>query len=92
MRTWFNGVSRETLAGDYFPTSELSVESPQQSRAVTSIKEEPFQGYLTLPSDESDMELDMTENKAPYLSPMKIMMRQMQLNTGVLEKEFNNVQ
>ena len=74
VRTWF----RETVAVDYFPLSELSVVNQQQGRAATSVTVKPFQGYLTLPSNKSDTELDMAENEASNANPMEVMMRELQ--------------
>ena len=52
VRTWFNVLARETVAGDYLPQSELIAGSQQQSSAVASVTVDQFQGYPTLPSDE----------------------------------------
>ena len=42
VRTWFNGIARETLAGDFVPESGLSVVGQQRDRTVTSFTVEPF--------------------------------------------------
>ena len=49
------------MAGDYLPESESSVEKQQQSSAAARVTVEQFQGYPTLPIDESDSEIEMTD-------------------------------
>ena len=42
VKIWFNGVARETLAGDNTSVSDLSIISQQQSSAAVSVIVEPF--------------------------------------------------
>ena len=75
VKTFFKNVTRETLAGDYLPESESSVEDQQQSSAAANSTAEQYQGYPTLPSDDSDQEIEMAEQQ---LNPLDAMMQQMQ--------------
>ena len=75
MKTFFKNVTRETLAGDYLPESESSVEDQQQSSAAANSTAEQYQGYPTLLSDDSDQEIEMTEQQP---NPLEVMMQQMQ--------------
>ena len=75
MKTFFKNISRETLAGDYLPESESSVEDQQQSSAATNSAAEQYQGYPTLPCDDSDQEIKMAEQQP---NPLEAMMQQMQ--------------
>ena len=63
MKSFFKNVARETLAGDYLPKSEPSVEDQQQSSAAASSTVEEYQGYPTLPCDKSDQEIEMEEQQ-----------------------------
>ena len=74
VKTFFKNVTRETLAGDYLPESEPSVEDQQQSSAAANSTAEQYQGYLTLPSDDSDQEIEMAEQQP---NPLEAMMQQM---------------
>ena len=47
MKNFFKNVSRETLAGDYMPESEPSVEEQQQGGSAANSTEEQDQGYPT---------------------------------------------
>ena len=64
------------MAGDYLPESESSVENQQQSSAAARVTVEQFQGYPTLPSDESDSEIEMTDQQPNLLEAV---LQQMQL-------------
>ena len=44
VRTWFNKVARETVAGDNTPVRNLSPIRQQQSSAAVSVTVEPFRG------------------------------------------------
>ena len=51
MKTWFNGLAKETLAGDNLPKSE--------PRVATGNTVATFQGYPNFPSDDSGSEVEM---------------------------------
>jgi len=51
VNTWFNGLAREVLTGEDLPVSESSVAA---GNTVTT-----FQGYLSLPSDDSGSEVEI---------------------------------
>ena len=59
VKSFFKNVARETLAGDYMPESEPSVEEQQQGSTAANSTEEQDQGYSNLPSDESDSDQEM---------------------------------
>ena len=86
MKTWFRDITRETLAGDYLPESESSVENQQQSSAAARVTVEQFQGYPTLLSDKSDSEIEMTDQQPNQLEVMMQQMRQMQLKLQAVEQ------
>ena len=79
VKNWFRDITRETVAGDYLPESESSVENQQQSSAVARVTVEQFQGYPTLPSDESDSEIEMTDQQPNPLEAVLQQLQQMQL-------------
>ena len=90
MKTWFRDIARETLAGDYLPERESSVEIQQQSSATARVTVEQFQGYPTLPSDESDSEIEMTDQQPNQLEVMMQQMRQMQLKLQAVEQQYKD--
>jgi len=51
VKTWFNGLAREVLTGEDLSVSESSV--------ATGNTVATFQGYPSLPSDDSGLEVDM---------------------------------
>jgi len=78
--------------GDDISASESSIANQQRDSTVTSFTVEPFQGYPTLPSDESDTEPDMMEDQQP--NPLGVIMRKMQkllVETDKLEKKLENM-
>ena len=93
MKTWFRDIARETLAGDYLPERESSVEIQQQSSATARVTVEQFQGYPTLPSDESDSEIEMTDQQP---NPLEAVMQQLQqlqqiqMKQQVLEQQYKD--
>ena len=76
MTSFFKNVARETLAGDYMPESEPSVEEQQQGSAAANSTEEQDQGYPTLPSDESESDQEMLEGQQG--NPLEAVMQQLQ--------------
>ena len=71
MRTWFNGLAREVLTGEELPVSELSVATG--NTVVT------FQGYPSLPSDDSESEVEMEGQSHPAIDGMAEIRQQFQL-------------
>ena len=77
VKTWFNGLARETLAGDY-----LSERAPNGSRVpagsvATGNTVAEFHGYLTLPSDDSEYEVEMEGQQSQQPDNMAVVMGQM---------------
>ena len=62
MRTWFNELAREILTGEELPVSESSVATG--NTVVT------FQGYQSLPSDDSGSEVEMEGQSHPSIDDM----------------------
>ena len=87
MKTFFKNVTRETLAGDYLPESESSVEDQQQSSAAARVTVEQFQGYPTLPSDDSDPGIEMTDQQPNPLAAVMQQMQQIQLELQEVKKQ-----
>ena len=72
VKTWFNGLARETLAEDRLSESELSV--------ATGNTVATFQGYPSLHSDDSGSEVEMEgpSNQAPdNMSAMRDQLQQL---------------
>jgi len=62
VKTWFNELARETLAEDHLSESEI--------RVATGNTVATFQGYPSLPSDDSGSEVEMegpSSNVKPFL-------------------------
>ena len=77
VKTWFNGLARETLAGDY-----LSERAPNGSRVpagsvATGNTVAEFHGYLTLPSDDSEYEVEMEGQQSQQPDNMAVVMGQL---------------
>ena len=77
VKTWFNGLARETLAGDY-----LSERAPNGSRVpagsvATENTVAEFHGYLTLPSDDSEYEVEMEGQQSQQPDNMAVVMGQL---------------
>ena len=70
MKTWFNRLARETLAGDQLSESEL--------RVATGNTVATFQDYPSLPSDVSGSEVEMEGVPNPPTENMAVMMGQLQ--------------
>ena len=85
--SFFKNVARETLAGDYMPESEPSVEEQQQGSAAANSTEEQDQGYPTLPSDESDSDLEMEGQQGNPLEAVMQQLQQMKLELTEVKKQ-----
>ena len=59
MKTWFNGLAREVLTGEDLPVREPSV--------ATGNTMATFQGYPSLPSDDSGSEVEMEGPSLPVI-------------------------
>ena len=71
VKTWFNGLVREVLTGEELPVSESSVAS---GNTVAT-----FQGYPSLPSDDSGSEVEMEVQSHPAIDDMADIRQQFQL-------------
>ena len=96
VRTWFNGIARETLAGDNISASALSVENQQQDSAAVRVTVEPCRGYPNLLSDKSYTELDIRQEETSGVSARNgdkmRELQQMRLETSALKRELQNIQ
>ena len=70
MKTWFNGLAREVLAGEDLPVRESSV--------ATGNTVATFQGYPSLPSD-SESEVEMEGPSYPAMDGLAEMRQQFQM-------------
>ena len=59
MKTWFNGLAREVLTGQDLPVRESS--GATGNTVVT------FQGYPSLPNDDSELEVEMEGPSHPAI-------------------------
>ena len=71
VKTWFNGLAREVLTGEDLPVRELSV--------ATGNTVATFQGYPSLPSDDSEMEVEMEGPSHLAIDSMAEIRQQFQL-------------
>ena len=71
VKTWFNGLAREVLTGEDLPVRESSVATG--NTVVT------FQGYPSLPNDDSEMEVEMEGPSHPAIDSMAEIRQQFQL-------------
>ena len=71
VKTWFNGLAREVLAGEDLPVRESSV--------ATGNTVATFQGYPSLPSDNSESEVEMEGPSHPAIDGMAEIRQQFQL-------------
>ena len=71
VKIWFNQLAREVLTGEYLPVSESSV--------ATGNTVATFQGYLSLPSDDSRSEVEMEGPSHPVIDGMAEIRQQFQL-------------
>ena len=71
MKTWFNGLAREVLAGEDLPVRVSSV--------TTGNTVATFQGYPRLPSDDSELEGEMEGPSHPAIDGMAEIRQQFQM-------------
>ena len=71
VKTWFNRLAREVLTGEDLPVRESSVAT---GNAVAT-----FQGYPSLPSDDSEKEVEMEGPSHPAIDSMVEIRQQFQL-------------
>ena len=71
MKTWFNGLAREVLTGEDLPVRESS--------RATGNTVATFQGYPSLPSDDSGSEVEMEEPSHPAIDGMAEKRQQFQM-------------
>ena len=62
VKTWFNGLAREVLTGEDLPVREPSV--------ATGSTVATFQGYPSLPGDDSGSEVEMEGPSHPGIDGM----------------------
>jgi hypothetical protein len=77
VKTWYNGLARETLAEDY-----LSERAPNGSRVpagsvATGNTVAEFHGYPTLPSDDAESEVKMEGQQSQQPDNMAVVMGQL---------------
>ena len=87
VKTWFNRLAREVLIGEELPVSESSVAS---GNTVAT-----FQGYPSLPSDDSGSEVEMEVQSHPAIDDMAEIRQQFQLLQAHLMKtkeKFANIE
>ena len=70
-KTWFSGLAREVLTGEDLPVRRFS------ETTVGNVA--TFQGYPSLPSDDSESEGEMEGPSHPVLDGMAEMRQQFQL-------------
>ena len=71
VKTWFNGLAREVLTGEDLPVRESS--------GATGNTVATFQGYPSLPSDDSGSEVEMERPSHPAIDGMAEIRQQFQL-------------
>ena len=71
MKTWFNGLAREVLTGEDLPVRESS--------GATGNTVATFQGFPSLPSDDSGSEVEMEGPSHPAIDGMAEIRQQFQL-------------
>ena len=71
MKTWFNGLAREVSTGE-----DLPVSGP---RVAVGNKVATFQGYPSLPSDDSESEVETEGQSHPAIDGMAEIRQQFQL-------------
>ncbi len=87
VKTWLNGLARETLAGDHLSDSEL--------RVATGNTVATFQGYPSLPSDDSGSEVEMEGEPNPPMENMAEVMGQLQqllVKQAVTDKKLADIE
>ena len=83
VKTWFNGLAREVLTGEDLPVRESS--------GATGNTVATFQGYPSLPSDDSGSEVEMEGPSHPAIDGMAEIRKWFQLLQAQLtetEKEM----
>ena len=78
VKTWFNRLAREVLTGEDLPVSESSVAA---GNTVAT-----FQGYLSLPSDDSGSEVEMEGPSHPAIDGLAEIRQQFQLLQAQLKE------
>ena len=71
VKTWFNGLARKVLTGEDLPVRESS--------RATGNTVATFQGYPSLPSDDSGSEVEMEEPSHPAIDGMAEIRQQFQM-------------
>jgi len=71
VKTWFDGLAREVLTGEDLPVRRLSVTS---GNTVTT-----FQGYPSLPDNDSELEGEMEGPSHPAMDGMAEIRQQFQM-------------
>ena len=71
VKTWFNGLAREVLTGEDLPVRESS--------GATGNTVVNFQGYPSLPKDDSGSEVEMEGPSHPAMDGLEEMRQQFQL-------------
>ena len=86
VKTWFNGLPREVLTGEDLPVSEPSM--------ATGNTVANFQGYPSLPIDDSGSEVEMEGPSHPAMDGLAEMRQQFQLlqsQLGETKKELADI-
>ena len=83
VKTWFNRLAREVLTGEELPVSESSV--------ATGNTVATFQGYPSLPSDNSGSEVEMEGQSHPAIDDMAEIRQQFQLLQAQLTETKNKL-
>ena len=86
VKTWFNGLAREVLTGE-----DLSV---RESSVATGNTVDTFQGYPSLPSDDSETEVEMEGPSHPAidgLAEIRQQFQQLQAQLTETKKELSDI-
>ena len=83
VKTWFNGLAKEVLTGEDLLVSESSV--------ATGNTVATFQGYQSLPSDDSGLEVEMEGQSHPAIDDMVEIRQQFQLLQAQLTEAKNKL-
>ena len=86
VKTWFNGLAREVLTGEDLPVRESS--------GATGNTVATFQGYPSLPSDDSGSEVEMEGPSHPAIDGISVIRQEFQLLQSQLtetEKEMAEI-
>ena len=86
VKTWFQGLAREVLTGEDLPVSG--------SRVATGNTVATFQGYPSLPSDDSGLEVEMEGPSHPVmdgLEEMRQQFQQLQAQLAATNRELANI-